>query len=163
MSGKTQIDIVHVLGWMGNLSRTLVIRREIGRFKNRETKPSWGLLIRSLFSSSFDMSCSAVLQCRCPNVHNSWRQREAEIQALVRCIIPSVMVNCHCLAFSGFRPIAMRLRFCFCCSWLKASTVLLKEALILLSANSSTSAKRLNDLLGSWADGGIFTVGFSRS
>src|SRR5207237_10401629 len=77
MSGKPQIDIVHVLGWMGNLSRTLVIRREIGRFKNRETKPSWGLLIRSLFSSSVDMSCSAVLQCRCPNVHNSWSQREA--------------------------------------------------------------------------------------
>jgi hypothetical protein len=77
MSGKTQIDIVHVLGWMGNLSRTLVIRREIGRFKNRETKPSWGLLIRSVFSSSFDMSCSAVLQCRCPNIHNRWRQRGA--------------------------------------------------------------------------------------
>jgi len=77
MSGKTQIDIVHVLGWMGNLSRTLVIRREIGRFKNRETKPSWGLLIRSVFSSSFDMFCSAVLQCRCPNVHNRWRQRGA--------------------------------------------------------------------------------------
>src|SRR6476660_4117490 len=62
---------------MGNLSRTLVIRREIGRFKNRETKPSWGLLIRSVFSSSFDMSCSAVLQCRCPNIHNKWRQRRA--------------------------------------------------------------------------------------
>jgi hypothetical protein len=77
MSGKTQIDIVHVLGWMENLSRTLVIRREIGRFKNRETKPSWGLLIRSVFSSSFDMSCSAVLQCRCPNIHNRWRQRGA--------------------------------------------------------------------------------------
>src|SRR4029077_8588455 len=77
MSGKTQIDIVHVLGWMGNLSRTLVIRREIGRFKNRETKPSWGLLIRSVFSSSFGMSCSAVLQCCCPHIHNMWRQRGA--------------------------------------------------------------------------------------
>ena len=62
---------------MGNLSRTLVIRREIDRFKNRETKPSWGLLIRSVFASSFDMSCSAVLQCRCPNIHNRWRQRGA--------------------------------------------------------------------------------------
>src|SRR4029453_7242682 len=75
MSGKTQIDIVHVLGWMGNLSRTLVIRREIGRFKNRETKPSWGLLIRSVFSSSFDMSFSAFLLCRFPNIHYRWRKR----------------------------------------------------------------------------------------
>src|SRR5258707_7144245 len=61
MSGKTQIDIVHVLGWMGNLSRTLVIRREIGRFKNRETKPSWGLLIRSVFSQA--AICLAALFC----------------------------------------------------------------------------------------------------
>ena len=49
------------------------------------------------------------------------------------------------LAFSGFRPTATRLRFCFCYSWLKASTVLPKEALISLSANSSTAAlKRLS-------------------
>jgi hypothetical protein len=38
---------------------------------------------------------------------------ERENQALVRSIIPSVMVNCHCLAFSGFGPTATRLRFCF--------------------------------------------------
>ena len=61
---------------------------------------------------------------------------------MVRCIIPSVMVNCHCLAFSGFRPTATRLRFCFCCSWLQGSMFLPKEALISLSANSSTSLKR---------------------
>ena len=48
------------------------------------------------------------------------------------------------LAFSGFRPTATRLRSCFCYSWLKASTVLPKEALISLSANSSTSLKRLS-------------------
>ena len=146
MSGKTQIDIVHVLGWMGNLSRTLVIRREIGRFKNRETKPSWGLLIRSLFSSSFDMFCSAVCNVVARTFIIGGDNEERKIQALVRCIIPSVMVNCHCLAFSGFRPTATRLRFCFCCSWLKASTFLPKEALISLSVNSSTSLKRLSDL-----------------
>ncbi len=51
------------------------------------------------------------------------------------------------LAFSGFRPTATRLRSCFCYSWLKASTVLPKEALISLSANSSTSLKRLSDFV----------------
>ena len=30
-----------------------MIRREIGRFKNRDTKPSWGLLIRSVFVWKF--------------------------------------------------------------------------------------------------------------
>src|SRR4029077_4727322 len=146
MSGKTQIDIVHVLGWMGNLSRTLVIRPEIGRLKNRETKPSWGLLIRSVFSSSFDMSCSAVLQSRCPNIYNRWRQRGAGKSSIGSMYYSKCHGELPFLAFSGFRPTATRLRFCFCYSWLKASTVLPKEALISLSANSSTSLKRLTDL-----------------
>ena len=146
MSGKTQIDIVHVLGWIGNLSRTLVIRREIGRFKNRETKPSWGLLIRSVFSSSFDMSCSAVLQCRCPNIHNRWRQRGAGKSSIGSMYYSKCHGKLPLPGIFSFRPTATRLRFCFCCSWLKASTFLPKEALISLSANSSTSLKRLSDL-----------------
>ena len=55
------------------------------------------------------------------------------------------------LAFSGFRPTATRLRSCFCYSWLKASTVLPKEALISLSANSST-LKAFERFVKSWAD-----------
>jgi hypothetical protein len=35
-----------------------------------------------VFSSSCDMSCSAVLQCRCPNIHNTWRQRGAGISSI---------------------------------------------------------------------------------
>src|SRR5438552_4343535 len=146
MSRKPQIDIVHVLGWMGNLSRTLVIRREIGRFKNRETKPSWGLLIRSLFSSSFDMSCSAVLQCRCPNVHNSWRQREAGNSS----IGSMYYSKCH-----GKLPLPGIFRFPANCHAPSVLLLLLvaegfdgfaKGSVILLSANSSTSSKRLSDL-----------------
>src|SRR5205814_7448689 len=99
MSGKTQIDIVHVLGWMGNLSRTLVIRREIGRFKNRETKPSWGLLVRPVFSSRSDMACSAVLQCRCTNIHNRWRQRGAGKASIGSMYYSKYYGKCHCLYF----------------------------------------------------------------
>lgn len=51
------------------------------------------------------------------------------------------------LAFSGFRPTATRLRSCSCYSWLKASTVLPKEVLISLSANSPTGLKRLSDFV----------------
>ena len=67
---------------------------------------------------------------------------ERENRALVRCIIPSGHGELPFLAFSGFRPTATRIRFCFCCSWLKASTFLPKEALISLSANSSPGGKR---------------------
>src|SRR5256886_11259455 len=63
MSGNPQIDIVHVLGWMGNLSRTLVIRREIGRFKNRETKPSWGLDRKSTRLNSSHSQISYAVFC----------------------------------------------------------------------------------------------------
>jgi len=41
------MDAVNALGWIGNFTSTPVMRLEIGRFTNREIKPSCGLLMGS--------------------------------------------------------------------------------------------------------------------
>src|SRR6266850_1281785 len=41
--GIRKINKVHPFGVVGNLRRRRVTTREIGRFKYRETKPSWDL------------------------------------------------------------------------------------------------------------------------
>src|SRR6266850_2831586 len=41
--GIRKINRVHAFGVVGNLRRRRVTTREIGRFKYRETKPSWDL------------------------------------------------------------------------------------------------------------------------
>lgn len=40
------MNVVNAFGWIGNLTSRCVMRLEIGRFRNRETKPSCGLLIQ---------------------------------------------------------------------------------------------------------------------
>src|SRR5213075_647120 len=52
--GIRKIDRVHPFGVVGNLRRRRVTTREIGRFKYRETTPSWDLPLprRNLISIS---------------------------------------------------------------------------------------------------------------
>ena len=52
--GIGKINKVHAFGVVGNLRRRRVTTREIGRFKYRETKPSWDLPLprRNLISIS---------------------------------------------------------------------------------------------------------------